>query len=356
MSSSAPIVETVRQRAFIDTGPSENGWHAHEDVLMCDQYSAYGELGLVGIEREPLARGTLIHIALAHHYAGKWCTDNGHNPWDHYLTPEEAVQEKVRREAKEPLYRKWADRVLAALAIYKVHWENTDAQYTVETVEQEYAFPAGTLLRDEHIAVPTTEDERRMLTARGVPAEYTQFRAVLLPGRAYTMRVDLVLRKRLNRRVTYFDHKGTGQLGDRLPLRYVLSGQFLGFHWMGSQTHPGEFDGVVANLIGFRAPYAFLRPPPTSAPHALGDWPETVREAHRRRGRARILQIDPWHRTKMLSEKVCVHTYGVCDAFELCRWGKRALSPEAAAFLTASTASVPVPPPLPQAGALLHMQ
>lgn len=54
---------------LINAGPSERGWHRIESVMRCPRLYAWEHSGL--IERqisEPLARGSLIHVGLAHHY------------------------------------------------------------------------------------------------------------------------------------------------------------------------------------------------------------------------------------------------------------------------------------------------
>lgn len=305
---------------LIDTGPSPNGWHGHETELLCDQDAAFAEAGIRG-ERDPLVRGTLLHIGLAHRYARQWCVENGHDP-DRYYLPEDAVRAKVDREI-DPIFRKWGDKVCGALRAYDAKWRASDALYTVESVERVYTWPAGTLIRDATVPVETTEEERRALVAQGVPEAHALYRAIHIPARDYTMRIDLVFREKATAGVFVLDHKGTAAEANASTLRYTLSGQFLGLHATGRALWGSDYRGSYPNLVGFGwSGHTFARPPLLPAPGAHAAFQATVQAAHLRRELRRLRRLPLHGHTKLFNERTCGDgAYGPCDHYHRCRMG-----------------------------------
>jgi len=140
-----------------------------------------------------------------------------------------------------------------------------------------------------------------------------------IDGYKFTQRLDLVARER-DGKVYIWDHKCVGRIDQKTVTRYTLSGQFLGMARFGAATYGNDFGGVKLNLISADG-QGFKRVMVDPAPHALRTFPSSVRYARKVVDDLDAAQIpyDEW--PKALSEQVCVSSYGVCPAFEKCRWG-----------------------------------
>lgn len=264
----------------IDAGSSgEWGWHATELALRCPQLFSYTyRLKVLGkSESEPLLRGSLVHAGLAQHYRRLQEAQAGGDA-NEWATADEGIDACAEQLGK------------AALA---------------------YVSPAKGIVRSylSHYATEKVE-----------PVAVEEVFSAKIEGWPYTQRLDLVTRE-ADGRIYIWDHKCVGRIDQKTVTRYTLSGQFLGMATFGRATYGAEFGGVKLNLVSADG-LGFRRELVDPAPHALRTFPSSV--AHARRlvddFDASGIPLDEW--PKALSEQTCVSPYGLCPAFELCRWGQ----------------------------------
>lgn len=262
---------------LIDTGPSRRGWHRLERALRCMQdYADHVILGYRD-ESDPLVRGTLGHVGMAHYYQRLFATQHGYSP-DAFYTPVEAVALKAQQMGA--IGEKHLPKIQAAVAEY----ERRFAQERLEivAVEQEVEMYFG-----PHLV---------------------------------TQRLDLVVKDRAGKLWTW-DHKFVGAIYDKTVARYALSGQFLLMNYMGRHVFGDAFGGVRLNLIAVDK-LQFIRESPPPSPDALQRFPQCVADAE-----ALIASCegrDPTNYPRANSELVCMTPYGFCPCYERCRWGRSA--------------------------------
>jgi hypothetical protein len=265
---------------FVFAGSSgEWGWHATELALRCPQLFSYTYRLKVlnNSTKEPLLRGSLVHAGLAQHYrrlqetqetgdASKWAS------W------EDGIDHCA--EELGPAAAQYVQKAKEILTGYLAH-------YWMEQIS---------------------------------PLAVEQVFSAEIDGYQFTQRLDMVAREK-DGKIYVWDHKCVGRIDQKTVTRYTLSGQFLGMARFGAASYGADFGGVKLNLLSADG-QTFKRVMVEPAPHALRTFPISV--AHARRlvddlDKSNVPH-DEW--PKALSEQVCVSSYGVCDAFDLCRWGK----------------------------------
>lgn len=268
-------------RALLDTGQSTVGWHRHGTVLVCPQKYEYSYVRLVErMTSDAPALGTLVHAALAHHYAliGNLAVVTGA---DAIHPPHDAIDACAKRDGSEHL-------VAQAHAIFNDYIR--------------FWSPPAELDRWEILAV-----EREIQNT--------------IDGQLYTQRVDLITRERSTGKVYFWDHKTAGGFGQAYGIdQYGMSGQVLGLRWLGEHGPFDPFGGVYINLIRTRPTGEprdrFLRGTPPEAPGASRRFEDAVREA-----RTRIevgMRTGRW--PQVLDPTVCF-AYKGCEYLNKCRWG-----------------------------------
>ena len=277
---------------FIDAGSSgERGWHATELAMKCPQAFAYtyrmgegrgGGKKLSTEPRPPLLKGSLVHQGLAHYYARMKAelADTDPNEW---ATPDDAIDFEAK---KLPGAEEFTNIAKAAVRAYA-------ARYALDT------------LKPLHI-----EEVFR--------AEVGKY--------PFTQRLDLVAEDAAGR-VIIIDHKTTSMLTKDTASRYTLSGQFLGMASFVRDIWGKRFGGVLINIISMREQSGFIdidfkRVPVDPAPNALRLFPITVQHAWDRIAQLDASGADPREWPKALSETVCTNSYGKCEWFDHCRWGR----------------------------------
>lgn len=306
---------------IIDTGPSKFGWHKHELILLCTQKYAWAKLGdalqldgkklselaHMGVPPPagPLLRGTLLHIALAHHYE---LTRRGN-----YIKADATL-------ALGPTARSPAALLEAPLQPHDA-LEHMIAEY-------ENAWPGCTdefrafLRRAVTAYIPfyaDTDSRWEILGAEVLYAETVEWNRESTP---FTQRIDLVVRDPRSGLIYYGDHKGTARIDAKVRARYTLSGQFLAMQHFGLKRHGREFGGVFANLVGMN-PLRFERPPQAPAPFALARWPRDILFASNMMRRLEMeFGTDPTNWPGSPSEMTCFTAYGPCTYFDRCRFGR----------------------------------
>ena len=316
---------------IIDAGSSGQwGWHATELALRCPRLfalnhrwkpagrssagkAAHGH-GHPSVRKwaPALIRGSLGHAGLAQHYARKmedqlrWQTEGGeesgltvsefaaHRRHTYvHARPSSGVDACAREIGRESI--PYIDEMKRAVAAYIEKYDRLeDGIYELEVLHAEDVFEMD------------------------------------IAGHRYTQRLDLAVRER--GKVYIWDHKFVGHISRTLPLRYALSGQFLGLQTFGAEVWGKDFGGVKLNLIDLGAGaggnnkpvkkgYAFERRMVDPAPAALKGFKLTVLHARERIAAldADGLPAEEW--PQALSEQTCITAYGPCEAFELCRWG-----------------------------------
>lgn len=112
----------VNGQILLNSGPSRRGWHRLGLVLQCPQKYAWNYLNPANPGSRitpPLARGILIHVALAHHYERIRFYQQGKDPLlVHH--PREAVRLVA---ADSPQLLKHVDIAMNAYAAYAKHWQ-----------------------------------------------------------------------------------------------------------------------------------------------------------------------------------------------------------------------------------------
>lgn len=262
-------------RRLINPGPSTAGWHLNANWLTCPRKGAILEQGYTPDLRDPLVRGELLHVGLAHFY--------GRQIYDDLLSPEAAVDELAAlRNEQQPsyLWEVWSERVKEILPLYVLR---ADDDWRVLDVEKE-------------------------LLVEIQPADWNGSDPFL-----YTQRVDLIIQRR--RKVWFVDHKGTSRSLKGYGKEYAMDGQFLGYRLLGN-AHYENFGGVMVNAIQLTEK-AFDRRTFTVPTPILNDIKHTLQYAwHTRHTFAGQEPADiPGTYTQ------CTGRWGLCPCWDYCMFG-----------------------------------
>lgn len=286
---------------LLDAGSSgPDGYTSTSDWIRCPQLAINKAAGVPGAtDRDPLVKGSLIHVALAHHYARQQAPQVDLDP-DRYLTPHAAVEALAQKWAREGISvdPEFVPLVHATYDAYAAH----------------YAFERFRLLSVER---KVTEEIRGPLNGR---------------MHRWTARIDLEIED-ASGRVFIIDHKSYGTTGKRKKEGFELAGQVVGLTWWGRRTYGEQFGGVVINGLQWPKgptkrypeglPPQFERFRPRPAIYAVSKWPVSL-EHHREyqewlRDR---YGDDPNNYPQMLQEQgPCMDRYGACPFREACRLG-----------------------------------
>ena len=273
---------------IIFTGPSPRGWHRLQQAAECLQKYAYTygtcpdkKDGIVDrdaeMKRPALVKGSLMHLALAQHYARIYQTQQGEDPAA-FVEPKDAV---------------------CFLA---------DAQGTPQYkdlicfVYDEYAHRYA----DDHKRMKITGIER--LFQHKVRGKH------LLTGR-----IDLMYCDEADRNWVC-DHKTTGRLTASHKKYYSASGQLIGYQYL-TRMNGYDIAGMKLNLIEVSETPKFERITCPRGPHFEQQFEQTVEDIEES-----ILRMQQVHRPldewpKAMNELTCYHRYGACKFLDRCRWG-----------------------------------
>jgi hypothetical protein len=293
--TAAVAVAAPASPILLDTGPSKKGAHRLQAILTCPALYGFTKRfdparGLrshpaADENRGPLVRGSIGHVALAHHYARRGCEQNG-LPLDTYFPPHEAIDLVANKFG--PLGDKFRSLIHRAYDGYAAFYAMEPRRvHAVEYVRE--------------VQVPDPNHP-------GVFNEFTQ-------------RWDLV-EKDDSGRYWITDHKFVSDLGEKTLVRYTLSIQFLSMAWLGWKVFGSAFGGVYLNLVGVGSEdkIGFRRKPLAPAPDAVRRFPATVAYAE---ALAKSWEgISAWDLPRVYSEQVCMTPYGPCSCFDLCRFGQ----------------------------------
>ncbi len=287
MSDNSVAEEAVEEPLIIYTGASSRGWHRLQQAAECLQKYAFtygprpGIPGIVNREEEmkrpALVKGSLMHLALAQHYARIYMRQNGENP-ERFEAPEDAVV------------------FMANVLGGKEYIDLINGIYRSYT--QRFA-----------------EDEQRMKIV-GVERLYeTTIRGRYL----FTGRLDLVFRDEVDR-LWAMDHKTTGRLTPSHKQFYSASGQLIGYQHL-VRKHEEDLAGMKLNIIELASGGKFERISLPRAPAFEAQFEQTVvdieESIERVQGQDRA--VDEW--PKAMNEMSCYGRYGACPFLDQCKWG-----------------------------------
>lgn len=281
---------------LIDTGPSPRGWHRIEAFLTCPmRYYWKRQIRLAaeaaplapeGVTSDPLIRGTLGHVFMAHHYARLVAVERGLNP-EQFYSPSDAAQIVAER------YGEAGARLLVDAARgYAAH----QRAYTVERFD----------------VVGIEKLMETWFAGSGAPDPR---------GWWYTARADLIVRMKDTGKIWIIDHKFVGRINPQSTFqRYTNSGQFLGLRHLGIRAYGADFGGCIVNAVACDGSQQCVRREVESAPFALSRFPDQVAMAENKIRDLEQMPVSAW--PMAMSEIACFTPYGACDFLQRCRWGQ----------------------------------
>ena len=274
------------EQKIIYTGPSPRGWHRLQQAAECMQkYAWMYEVPKSAKKKDEsgkspaLAKGSLIHLALAQHYARMRNAQQGKDP-EEYCEPAEAVQLISKLDGVE----KFADVAIGAYKAYTMHYDEFIERQQMEIVAVEEL-------------METQSAGRYLLTGR----------------------LDLAYRD-LGGRVWVMDHKTTSRLTKSQKEYYTVSGQLLGYSHMAREKYGDQFAGLMVNLIQ-HGECKFQRIELPRSPNLESRFEQIVVDIEESIERMKISgrSYDEW--PKSITELVCYHRYGACRFIDQCRFG-----------------------------------
>jgi len=219
----------------------------------------------------------MMHLILAHHYLHVQATQQGKEQTE-WLPPREALHQLCLQEGEA--YMQHLDKILGCYEAYVHRWLD-------ETI---------TILEVEKLA-------------------YTK-----IGDFAFTGRFDLVYEDRRGK-VWICDHKTTGRLHTKQRVFYGISGQLVGYRYLGQQIYGERFGGMILNQVQHGEPHKFARVTLPPAPNLIRRFPQIVTDAENR-----IAQLEASGRKydeypMAVNELTCYSRYGACPHMEKCQWG-----------------------------------
>ena len=260
------------------TGPSPDGIHADEAAALCLRRRGFErEMGARDVEAR--ARGTLVHVGLAHYYQRMMEKQEGRDPTAYYA-PEDAAQ--LVADQGSVVYSRVLPVVLAFL--------------------QEY--PKLVKLKDYGLRILGVE----ILASVELPG----WDALGLPPK--TLRVDVVGLQQ--GQIKIIDHKSTGYAnGKEQAWAYARTWQFHLLAWLARQVtqRQGVSASPVLNLCQVGDQPKVLRPSLDLAPGRLASLPMSLAWHRMTRAfwEASGLPAREWPATA--SESTCRGRYSRCD-------------------------------------------
>jgi len=275
---------------LIHTGPSPHSGHKIDKFIRCPQLYSYTELmtPLPLGERQDspaLVKGTLGHQGLAHYYRRKQALMQDEDP-NQWWQPARAIEERAAQNGGM-----WLDFVGIAQTTVSSYIRAMDGQ-NIEVVGVEEVMETEVEFRDTRWPLTRSAD------------------LIVKVGHLYRI----------------VDHKFVGRLNKRTVDRYALSGQFLDYARIGRARWGNAFDGAWINFIEWpdlasdMPKIQQIRAP--AAPQAVEARGTQLAMAYAGREELAKRATDHWDYPKRLHEQICNGPYGLCNAIELCRWGK----------------------------------
>lgn len=288
-------MELVDGKKLLNAGPSPRGWHRLQLAAECLQRYAWTYESpdeKAKFSSPALAKGSLIHLALAQHYARMRAAQAPKSTMlgvetespDDWMTPQDAVWLVAKAEGQEA----YAQLAIDAYEAYQAFYADDMEEWKILEVEQ--------------------------LMSTKIAGKY------LLTGR-----LDLVIED-VGGRVWGIDHKTGGRITKQHKEYYGISGQLIGYEHMAREKYGDRLAGFMVNFIqhGQAPEFKFSRIEIARRPHLEGHFVQSVVDIEEsiERMQASGREYDAW--PKAMSELVCFHRYGPCAHVDKCRWGKGA--------------------------------
>lgn len=260
---------------------------------------------------DPLIRGSLLHMGLAHHYARLGARRNKggvHANGKLYTDPDQlhppATAVMLLAEQEGPEWEARIEVVLLALKSY-IQKYGDDLAWEVVAVEHEYV-----------MTLPET------VTLRGPKGEEydNPYPPLSLDRRLYTQRADLVIRDRASGMIWIPDHKSAYQLLSKTARQYILHGQFLGYAAIGKKVYKEKFAGVLLNRVKL-SPFDADRMPVEAAPAAVAGYVRNLVLMEQQIAMYEDRNLPPELWPGAFHEEVCFSKYGQCPFMARCQWG-----------------------------------
>jgi len=270
----------MSERKILNTGPSPRGWHRLQSVLECPQkYAFQHELGISTMDSTspPLVKGSMMHLALAQHYNRMKNRELGldEDEWEEPITAMEKQAES------EPAWKEYLQQITDCYHAYVQH-------YPIESFK---------VLEVEQLAYTKIFDQY-----------------------LFTGRFDLVVEDRAGR-VWVVDHKTTTRIMARQVKYYGISGQLVGYAYMGQLIFGDRFAGMLLNQVQHTGKFTFKRVKLPPAPNLMERFPYTVKDAEERIKELQDSGRKPNEWPMAMNELTCYHRYGACKFLESCQWG-----------------------------------
>jgi hypothetical protein len=294
-----PATVVQPKKRLLNTGPSRAGAHRLQRALVCPALygltSAHGEAGpAVTEERGPLVRGTIGHVALAHHYARRACVEydggdkNFNDDPDQFYEPHEAID--IAADMHGALGDEYRELIHKGYDAYAFNYEVEHQK--IRAVE----YPLEMMIED--------------------PAQ---------PGVFYlfTQREDLVV-EGADGRLFIIDHKWVSSAGPSAVNGYAMSIPIIAASYVGWKLFGKRFGGLLLNLIevGNAPAFKFVRRPPPPAPAMVRSFPTLVARAEKIIAEVDAIPNSDDYPRAAGEAGGCATRYGLCPAWERCRMGK----------------------------------
>ena len=269
------------ERKILETGPSPRGWHRLQYAIECPQKYAYRyELGIETFNSSTspaLVKGSMMHLILAQHYNRVKNVAQGLDP-DEWEEPIKTLQ--IKADSESPVWADNLDNIIKCFQAYLAH-------YPVDPFE---------VLEVERLAYAQIGDH------------------------LFTGRFDLVVKDR-GGKVWIIDHKTTARLLARQKKFYGISGQMIGYSYIGHSIYGEKFGGMLLNQIQHTGKYKFdrIRLPP--APNLLRRFPQVVDDTEKLITRLKEEKRPPDQWPLAMNELTCYTRYGACPYMDHCQWG-----------------------------------
>jgi hypothetical protein len=325
-----PDVKPADARVLLDAGSSGRGWSWRDPFLRCMQKGAFANADNIMVDAAPaLAKGSLVHVGLAHWGARRQAQENNWDP-DQYHPPRDAIALVAGKNG-------WtAHESLAAETVDAYIEDRPFAQNRILAVEQRMVRWVTT----QGFVKPPPDAEHRLGLLKSAAGRL----ALSTCGEPYldTARADLILGDSAGR-IYIVDYKTASVYNGRSKQDgYTLSGQFLGMARYGQHVWGDRFGGILIAMLPFDPPRSGPRWPvihPDPAPWALRNYIATVIEQESRLAAAATAVAEAMFDSDLakaaaylvgpgvhmwpmaLSEQVCVGRYGACPFLLRCRWG-----------------------------------
>ena len=271
---------------LLQTGPSPRGWHRLQLMLECPQKWSYR----YNMDLEPafpaaaLTKGSMMHLALAHHYKRMQNKQQG-KPENEWLDPVLALHQSCQ---EEPGNQEFLEMISEVYQQYTSRYRTEDLAWKIVAVEE--------------MAYTTVKDEK-------TGKEH------LLTGR-----FDLVVEDRQGK-IWVVDHKTTSRLSSAHAKFYAVSGQLLGYEYIARQIFGSQLGGIMLNLVQHTGSVKFERLKISPRPFMSSQFSQTVIDAETMIEDLTNSGRDHMKWPKAMNELTCYTRYGACPYIDHCKYG-----------------------------------